>query len=122
MSTAARIAERMDEQISLPLDRLTRAALAVLTANGTDAAQAVRTAVIDAAERYPEPTSSNTAERGTQGSLEDQIAASVAAAPPLTDYQAYVVKAAFVERRSSWLSESQWRAQQQHALGEPQER
>lgn len=100
----------MEGETTIALDRLSLAALAVLTADGTEPTEAVRTAIIDAAERCAEPPPSNPAPTSASRSFEAQVAASVAAAPPFSPYQRYMLTAVFVEGRTTWLSESQWKA------------
>lgn len=45
----------MDPEICVSLDRASRAALRVLTSDGTSVTDAVRAAITEAAERFPEP-------------------------------------------------------------------
>ncbi|PMC02367.1 hypothetical protein CJ226_15535 [Microbacterium sp. UMB0228] len=96
-------------ELRVQLDRVSRAALNVLIADGISIPDAVRRALVEAAERYPEPDESDDHDAGTAG-LVNWIASQVADAPPLTDFQTYVLHAAFVERRSRWLSEKEWAA------------
>ncbi|WP_324701299.1 hypothetical protein [Micrococcus sp. HOU01] len=88
------------------LDRASHAALRVLTSNGASVAEAVRAAITEAAERFPEPPIHD--ERDL--TYDEWIAAQVAAAPPPTDYQIYAITVAFVDQQDTWLSEEQWAA------------
>jgi len=99
-----------DSVITVALDRLSLAALAVLTADGTEPTEAVRTAIIDAAERVAEPEVPSQKPSGASQSFEDHVAESVAAAPPLSAYQRYVLSEVFIEGHETWLSEAQWTA------------
>lgn len=91
--------EPASTELRVHLDRVSRAALNVLIADGTSIPDAVRRALVEAAERYPEPDASDDNDASAAG-LVNWIASQVADAPPLTDYQVFVLHAAFVERRS----------------------
>lgn len=103
-------AEPMDRngRISVRLDRESRAALRVLIANGTAEPDAVRRALIEAAERRPDPPRPEHASLAESLTPEEYIAASVAAAPPLTKYQRFVLKSALIDGVSTELSEEAW--------------
>lgn len=99
----------MPEQITVGLDRASRAALQVLTADETSITDAVRAAITEAAERYPEPPAYDDQQLTEHATNAEWVAAQVAAAPPWTDYQVHVLRAAFFDKQSTWLSEEQWR-------------
>jgi hypothetical protein len=100
------------EAITVQLDRLSQAALDVLRSDGTNTTDAVRDAITDAAERIPEPPSHTRHPRTVDLLYAEQLELLATAAPPLTNYQRYVLAAAFTEEHSTWLSEAQWLATQ----------
>lgn len=109
----------MPENIGVRLDRVSQAALQVLTANGTSVDVAVRAAIIAAAESLPEPSERVTAPGRDQDDRLHPYKAMVAAAPPLTDYQQYMLTAVFVERRKTFMSEEQREATRANRTREP---
>lgn len=102
--------EMEDGYVCVPLDALSHAALRVLIANGTSVEEAVRMAIVNAAERHPEPPSHGEQACTKYANDEEQRNAMVDTAPPFTEYQAYVLTSVFVEKRRGWLSEDQWLA------------
>lgn len=98
-------------EIRVELNRVSRAALSVLTADGASITDAVRRALVDAAERAPEPSDASAPAFG--GNLAALITTHVDSAPPLSPYQRYVLHTVFVEHRQVWLPEAEWEAQQQ---------
>lgn len=98
------------EQITIQLDRLSQAALNVLRSGGTSETDAVRAAITDAAERLPTPALRKHPTLIADAEYAERLAALAASAPPLTDYQRYVLTAALVDGDSAWLSEEQWLA------------
>lgn len=100
----------MDERISVRLDRVSLAALRVLTSDGTSVADAVRAAITEAGERYPEPPVPDEGLPMEGLTYAEWITAQVDAAPPPSEYTVYAMRAAFVDRRDTWLSEEQWQA------------
>lgn len=97
----------MHQRTCVDLDRASHAALRVLTADGTSVDDAVRAAITEAGERFPEPPVHEGLPMENPA-YEEWIAAQVAAAPPPSEYTLYVVNAAFAERRETWLSKEQW--------------
>lgn len=95
----------MCEQITLRLDRVTRAALRVLTSDSTTTEDAVRAAVTYAAERYP---ARPTPPLLTDQEVEAWVTHQVVAAPPLTEYQTYMLTTVFKEGSEVWLTEEHW--------------
>ena len=95
----------MPDQIVIDLDALSSAALRVLTSNGTSVADAIRAAVIEAAERYPEPPAHDSSDRRSGETYAEWIARQVAAAPPFSDHQVRVLTAAFTHGRHTRPSE-----------------
>lgn len=98
------------EQITVQLDRLSGAALNVLRSGGTSDADAVRAAITDAAERLPTPALHKRPTLIADAMYAERLAVLAASAPPLTEYQRYVLTAALVDGDSAWLSEEQWLA------------
>lgn len=98
------------EQITVQLDRLSGAALNVLRSGGTSETDAVRAAITDAAERLPTPALHKRPTLIADAEYAERLAALAASAPPLTEYQRYVLTAALVDGDSAWLSEEQWLA------------
>ncbi|TDD35804.1 hypothetical protein E1288_42670 [Saccharopolyspora elongata] len=94
------------KNISIRLDDAMCEALAELTSDGMTISEIVRTAIIEAAvrragQRLNEKTSSEAE------TYEEWVARQAAQAPPLTEPQAYVLKAAFLEGRLvSWPGEA----------------
>lgn len=95
--------------ILVPVSPLVRAAIAVLTGDGSTPRAAIQQAIVAQAELFtPEP--------GPVDAIDDDdvrvelgAARLVAAAPPLTPYQKYVIRTVFVDRREFFLDEEQWR-------------
>ncbi len=100
----------MREQITVRLDQVSAAALHVLISDGTSVTVAVRAAITDAAERYPEPDEAARQQPHDGETVSEWLARNITAAPPLGDYQRYVLIAAFIEKRKTWLSEAEWLA------------
>jgi hypothetical protein len=106
------------EQIIIDLDAISSAALRVLTSNGTSVDDAVRAAVIEAAERYPEPPAHDRSDRRRGETYAEWIARQVAAAPPFSDHQVRVLTAAFVQGRNSSSTEHQVEADEDTTGGD----
>ena len=100
----------MRKHISVQLDEVSSAALDVLIADGTTIGYAVRAAIVEAAERHPEPAPLKPNQRRPGETYNEWVARQAANAPPLSDYQIYALRATFVERRDHWLTEEQWHA------------
>ena len=98
------------EHITVQLDRLSGAALNVLRSGGTSDTDAVRAAITDAAERLPTPALRKHPTLIADAEYAERLAALAASAPPLTEYQRYVLTAALVDGDAAWLSEEQWLA------------
>lgn len=98
------------EQITIQLDRLSQAALNALRSGGTSETDAVRAAITDAAERLPTPALDKRPTLIADAVYAERLAALAASAPPLTEYQRYVLTAALVDGDPEWLSEEQWLA------------
>ncbi|RYF48021.1 MAG: hypothetical protein EOO27_36270 [Comamonadaceae bacterium] len=109
----------MAEDINVRLDRVSQAALQVLTADGTSIDVAVRAAIIAAAESLPEPNERVAAPAAGPDDGLHPYGAMMAAAPPLTDYQQYLLTAVFTERRETFMSEEQWEATRASRTREP---
>ena len=87
----------MSEQITVDLDILSRAALLVLTSDGTTVTKAVRAALVDAAEHHPEPTTRTSRDLRKGETLTDWAARQADTAPPLSDEQIRVLRISFIE-------------------------
>lgn len=108
----------MADHIRVHLDPVSQAALRVLTADGTSVNDAVCRAITEAAEGRAVLLTSHTSQVVRYTDRETYLAAQVAAAPPLTEYQRYVLTALLVEGRRVWLSEAQWLALHQSGPAE----
>lgn len=109
------------ERITVQLDRLSRAALNVLRSDGTSDTDAVRAAITDAAERLPTPALHKRSTLIADAVYAKRLAALAASAPPLTEYQRYVLTAALVDGVSAWLSEEQWLAMRSTGPTDPRD-
>lgn len=109
------------EQITVQLDRLSGAALNVLRSDGTSETDAVRAAITDAAERVPTPALHKRPTLIADAVYAERLAALAASAPPLTEYQRYVLTAALVNGDSAWLSEEQWLAMRSTGPTDPRD-
>lgn len=98
------------EQITVQLDRLSQAALDVLRAGGTSDTDAVRAAITDLAERLPDPPLHARSGQIANVRYAERLATLATSAPPLTEYQRYVLTAAFIDGDTTWLGEEQWLA------------
>ncbi|SDZ34177.1 hypothetical protein SAMN05216215_106148 [Saccharopolyspora shandongensis] len=87
------------EIIPVHLDLPTRFALAALTSDGTTVSDAVRAAIIEAGARRAEQRLSDKARASTSETLEEWARRQAAVAPPLSECQVYVLRAAFHENR-----------------------
>ena len=93
----------MSRQITIDLDRVSDAALGVLTADGTKVDDAVRSAIIDVAERRPWPGDTEAqAEDGRRALIGDLLDA-LSDAPPLSIRQRSLLESVFGDhsRRAS---------------------
>lgn len=99
------VVEPVAVQIVIDLDALSSAALQVLTSDGTSVADAVRAAIVEAAERYPESPVHDSSDRRSGETYREWIARQVAAAPPFSDHQVRVLTAAFTQGRRARPSE-----------------
>ncbi|WP_190813060.1 hypothetical protein [Saccharopolyspora pogona] len=82
--------------IPVRLDDTARRALADLTSDGMSVSEAVRTAIIETSARHAEQRAGDATDTEAE-TYEEWVTRQAAAAPPLTEAQAYVLEAAFLE-------------------------
>lgn len=97
----------MRDEITVPLDRLASAALEVLIADGTNIPDAVGAAIVDAADKHPEPPGLDASTDVSEWAARE-LRVQRKAFRNFSDYQVYVIASAFVEQRDTWLSHGQW--------------